>query len=147
MKLQVDRVFIPDFKEPVKIACRKVEERLAHKVEEDTREYLPYKSGVFQNRTIVNGNSIYYNGPQAWYLWYGRRMVNAATGKGPRFIPNIGYRWPAGAKLRPTSDPLHYTRTPHAKAGPAWIDRSEKANFNAWTRFGREHIYDIIQTL
>ena len=48
-------------------------------------------------------------------------MVNAATGKGPACIPNVGYRYPRGAQLKATSRPLTYTKTDkNPDAGPFW---------------------------
>ena len=87
-------------------------------------KYMPMQTGMFVKQMVVSSyTEISINAPQARYLYYGKRMVNAATGKGPRWIPGVGYRWPRGAKLVATSEPLNYTTTFHPLAGPYWDKR------------------------
>lgn len=47
-------------------------------------------------------------------------MVNAATGKGPAYIKDVGYRFPKGSQLMATDRPLTYTTTKNPLAGPFW---------------------------
>ena len=47
-------------------------------------------------------------------------MVNAATGKGPAYIPNVGYRYRKGTILKATDRPLTYTTSKNPNAGPYW---------------------------
>ena len=87
-------------------------------------KYMPMVTGTFTKQMVLSSaHSISINAPQAQYLYYGNRMVNSKTGKGPRWIPGVGWRWPKGATLRPTTTPLHYTTTFHPLAGPYWDRR------------------------
>ena len=87
--------------------------------------YMPMETGMFSTKltAVTSTTTITSHGPYARYLYYGNRMVNSKTGKGPRYIPGVGYRWPRGASLVPTSDPLNYTTTFHPLAGPFWDQR------------------------
>lgn len=87
-------------------------------------QFMPVETGRFRMGMVIqSAHMITHEADQLYYLYYGKRMVNAATGKGPRFIPNVGYRWPKGAKLVPTEEPLKYTKTFNPKAGPFWDQR------------------------
>ena len=87
--------------------------------------YMPMETGMFATKltAVTSSTTITAHGPYARYLYYGNRMVNSKTGKGPRYIPGVGYRWPRGATLVPTSDPLNYTTAFHPLAGPFWDKR------------------------
>ena len=87
-------------------------------------KYMPKETGIFEKQAIISSpHTIQIIAPQAWYLYYGNRMVNSKTGKGPRYIPNVGWRWPRYAKLIATSQPLKYTKTFHPLAGAYWDRR------------------------
>lgn len=87
-------------------------------------KFMPMVSGAFTKQAVIASTTkIQITAPQAYYLYYGKRMVNSKTGKGPRYIPGVGYRWPRGATLVPTNDPLNYTKTFHPLAGPFWDER------------------------
>lgn len=92
--------------------------------------YMPMETGMFSTKltAVTSTTTITSHGPYAQFLYYGNRMVNAKTGKGPRYIPGVGYRWPRGATLVPTSDPLNYTTTFHPLAGPFWDKRMMAAD-------------------
>lgn len=102
----------------------------------DTEQFVPFLTGSLNTRSKVVGNTIIYPGPYARYLYYGVRMVNAATGKGPmRYTDKLGndvVRFPKGATLRPTNEPLNYTTDFHKNAGPRWFDRSKAQNLDKW---------------
>lgn len=89
------------------------------------QKYMPMQTGMFASKqTVVSSSTtITTTAPQAYYLYYGKRMVDSKTGKGPRKIPHIGYRWNKGATLVPTSQPLNYTKTFNPLAGPYWDRR------------------------
>ena len=113
----------------------KTEKALGKRIMEDTRPYVPADTLSLDNRTYVIGNNIVYPGPYARYLFYGMRMVNAKTGKGPRYIPNVGWRWPKGATLRATNTPLHISTAVHEKATSHWINASIAHNMERWEKF------------
>ena len=104
----------------------------------DTDQYVPMLTGSLKNRTRVVGSSIIYPGPYARYLYYGKVMVNAATGKGPmHFTDKYGnevIRFPKGATLKPTDRDLQYTTDFHKNAGPHWFERSKAQNLEKWLR-------------
>ena len=91
-------------------------------------KYMPALTGTLEKLTVIQSDTlIVTESPYVQYVYYGNRMVNAATGKGPRWIPGVGWRWPKNAKLIATSDPLHYTTTFNALAGPFWDRRLAQA--------------------
>ena len=110
----------------------KVEKALAWQIFKDTAEFLPALTGNFTIRSHVIENVIIYPGPYARYLWHGVAMVNSKTGKGPRYIPEVGWRWPKGAILKPTSRPLKFNTSVHAKAQSHWMDASRAQNMERW---------------
>lgn len=114
----------------------KLENALAWQILKDTDQYVPALTGSFAIRSHVVGNRIVYPGPYARYLWYGKAMMNAATGKGPMKIPEVGYRWPRGAVLAPTGRDLNYTTSMHAKAQSHWMDASKQQNMKRWAEMG-----------
>lgn len=77
-----------------------------------------YKITVAQ--TDIRKPEIVTDVPYGKYLFYGKKMVNAKTGKGPALIPGVGYRYKKGTILKPTDSPLDYTRTKNPQAGPHW---------------------------
>lgn len=103
---------------------------------------MPHLTGSFIQVTraasaAVQGTGMVYAGvgPHARYLYEGVAMANAATGKGPRFIPDVGYRWPLGAKLVPTDRPLRYTR---AGVVPHWFDEAKARDGEKWIQHVKE---------
>lgn len=119
-------------------SVKKGEMFIADQMAKDTEPYVPALTGAFTRMTRVlpfEGHAaIVYSGPQARYLWYGKRMVNEATGKGPAYIPTVGYRWPKGARLIPTEQDLNFTQQMHPKAQARWFDASKAQNLEKWAR-------------
>lgn len=97
--------------------------------------YMPYRTGatikIMQIQSPVNLPFINLATPYARYLHEGKVMVNAKTGKGPPYIPNIGYRWHRGTQLRATDRPLTYTTEKNPEAGPHWGERLKAAESEA----------------
>ena len=128
---------------------KKAEHEVAIKVKADTERYVPFLTGSQANRTLVTiphdhlsdrayteGNTIVYPGPYARYLYYGKVMVEAGTGRGPmRIVDKLGneyIRFHNGAKLVPTARPLNYSTDAHPEAGPRWFERSKSQNLQTW---------------
>ena len=90
-------------------------------------KYMPYRTGatikLMIAQTDISRPEIIVPGPYAQYLYYGKRMVNAKTGKGPAMIPGVGLRFPRGSQLKVTDIPLEYTVTKNPQAGPFWDQR------------------------
>lgn len=120
----------------------KAEHIVARQAKADTSPYVPFLTGSLDIRTRVVGNTIIYPGPYARYLYYGVKMVDAATGKGPmHFIGkdmNEYIRFRKGATLKPTDEPLKYTTQHHKLAGPAWFERSKAENKDKWLKLAEE---------
>ena len=116
----------------------KLETVLAYQILKDTRPYVPALTMSLNQRSRVVGNLIVYPGPYARYLYYGHRMVNALTGRGPMKIPDVGYRWPRGAHLRPTAEPLHYNTSVHKDATAHWLEVSKARNMRKWEAIAKK---------
>jgi len=121
-------------------ACSEAERIVAIQIMKDTRPYVPALTMSLNQRTRTLGKSIIYPGPYARYLWFGKRMVDSKTGRGPFYIEEVGWRYKKGAKLVPTEKPLNYTTSVHAKAGSHWVDRSFTDNKDKWLRVAKEAI-------
>ncbi len=88
--------------------------------------YMPRLTGtlISKKKRISSPTTIEVAARQAQYLYYGVKMVNAKTGKGPAHIPGVGYRYPEGAILRATNIPLKYTKSKKGEfPGPFWDRR------------------------
>ena len=118
--------------------CNKANMILATQVQKDTSPFVPFRTGSLDIRTQVVGDTIIYPGPYARYLYYGYKMVDSATGKGPmHYIDRHGdevFRFRRGAVLTPTNEPLTYTTDFHKQAGPHWFERSKAQNLQKWLR-------------
>ena len=104
-------------------SCTRAESIVGQQVIKDTAPFVPALTGSLTIRTRLDGNKIIYPGPYARFLYYGKVMVNAKTGKGPAFIPGVGYRYRKGTVLRATDRDLNYDTTKNQQAGPFWDRR------------------------
>ena len=81
---------------------------------------------------------VVYPGPYARYLYYGVKMVDRETGRGPaHFFDKMGNEviaFPKGSKLRPTRTPLKFSKSPHPKATAKWFEVSKAQNLEKWER-------------
>lgn len=88
------------------------------------KKYMPFLTGATYKITAIQTDirkpMIVTDVPYGKYLFYGKVMVNAKTGKGPALIPGVGYRYKKGTILKETGRPLEYTRTKNPAAGPRW---------------------------
>lgn len=112
----------------------KLEKAMTEQVLKDTRPFVPAMTESLSNRAYTKGNYIIYPGPYANYLHRGVAMVNSKTGKGPMKIPDVGYRWPKGAILRPTSRPLKISTAVHKDATSNWMEASKARNMTKWEK-------------
>lgn len=138
-------------------ASSKAEHILAVQIRKDTSPYVPMLTGSLDTRTRIEGASdsgfgpaagstIVYPGPYARYLYYGRVMVDAATGKGPmRIVSKDGtevIRFRKGAKLKPIDRELKIQRSKHPKAQSFWFEASKAKNLPKWLRVAKEATMD-----
>lgn len=122
----------------------KAERTVAQEVMSDTSPFVPFKTGTTDKRTRVVENFIIYPPPFSRYLYYGKVMVNAATGKGPaHWIDKDGnevIRFPYGSHLIPTSRDLVFSTAGHPQAQPFWFEASKRQNLAKWERVARNAI-------
>ena len=112
--------------------------RLHQMAAEDMLPYMPARTGAFRARTqaaneaMAGSGHIYAGvGPMGRYLYRGRAMADAATGRGPALIPGVGPRFEKGARLAVTGRALRYSA---AGAGPAWFEAAKAQHIDRWTR-------------
>lgn len=95
------------------------------------KRYMPHQTGMTYKVTLVQTNVRYpriiTDVPYGQYLYRGKVMVNAKTGKGPAVIPGVGPRYKKGTILKATERDLEYTEGKNPQAGPYW-DRALVAN-------------------
>lgn len=104
---------------------------LAEQIMKDTERFVPFQTGSLRARTHLEGHDIVYPGPYARFLYYGKRMVDSKTGRGPFYIPGVGYRYRKGAVLVATDKPLTYHT---AGTCSHWIEASKAMNLVKWER-------------
>lgn len=87
--------------------------------------YMSFRTGAMSTKLkyVKSLTEIEVLAPYARYQYYGKVMVNAATGKGPAFIPGVGYRYRKGTILKAINRGLQYGTTKNALAGPYWDRR------------------------
>ena len=87
--------------------------------------YMPYRTGTLATKSkyIKSPTEIEVVSPYARPMYYGKVMVNSKTGKGPAFIPGVGYRYKKDTILKATDRDLKYDTTKHPQAGPFWDRR------------------------
>lgn len=100
----------------------RAQETLANEIMKDTRQYVPFLTGVLVNSARVQGNSIVYSTPYARYLWEGKVMVDPETGS-PWARP--------GASKVLNGKSLVFS---NGKASAKWIEPSKAANMAKWER-------------
>lgn len=96
-------------------------------------KYMPHLTGTLETKLkrLRSDTEIEITGPYAIYQYFGKKMVNSKTGKGPANIPGVGFRYPKGTILKTTEIPLEYTKTFNAQAGPFWDKRLKAAEGDA----------------
>ena len=102
---------------------------------------MPHVTGNFQARTrgmnmAMLGTEYMYAGvgPMGQYLYHGKVMVDAATGRGPFPIKDVGPRFRKGAKLKVTSRDLDTSNGASGNWTPYWFDEAKRRHLSAWVR-------------
>ena len=73
------------------------------------------------------------------YQWFGMKMKHPITGKGPRPImteEGLIFRWPAGIKLAPSTEPLTYHGNPNTE--PQWFFSAKRDHYEEWKALAKE---------
>lgn len=146
LKFSIHTSGLDSLPERLASASEKAEHTVAIQVQKDTSPYVPFLTGSLDTRTRVDGSYIIYPGPYARYLYYGKVMVDAATGKGPmRIVSKDGtevIRFRKGATLKPIDRDLKIQRSMHPKAQSFWLEASKAKNFPKWLRVAKEATMD-----
>jgi hypothetical protein len=148
LRIKIDTSGLDGLTQQIKQAASKAETAVAVQAKKDTELYVPMLTGSLAGRTQVVGNQIIYPGPYARYLYYGKVMVNAATGAGPMHFTD-GYgneviRWPAGATLVATNRELVFTQEAHSKAQSHWFEASKAENLQKWLNVAQKAVTEDV---
>ena len=106
-------------------ASEKAEHIVAIQVQKDTSPYVPALTGSLDQRTRVIENQIIYPGPYARYLYYGKVMVDPATGS--------SYAKKGTTKVL-TDKNLVFNKAMHAQSQSHWFEASKAKNMDKWLR-------------
>lgn len=94
---------------------------------------MPHLTGTLETKSkyVHSDTEIVVHSPSAVYQYIGKVMVDSQTGKGPAYIPGVGYRFRKGATLKATERDLEYTKDFNPQAGPYWDKRLVAAEGDA----------------
>lgn len=114
-------------------AATKAEHILAIQVQKDTEPFVPALTKSFANRTQVVENKVIYPGPYARFLYYGKLMIDPATGSA----------WaPKGATKSVTGTNLRFSKVPHSQAQAHWCEASKAQNLEKWLGIAKKAVED-----
>lgn len=116
---------IDSLPDKIRKSSDKAEHIVAIQVKKDTSPYVPALTGDLDRRTRVDGPSVIYPGPQSRYLYYGKLMVDPATGS--------SYA-PKGATKVLTDKDLVFNKAMHTQAQSHWFEASKAENLRKWVR-------------
>ena len=106
-------------------ASDKAQHAVAIQAQKDTSPYVPALTGSLDRRTRVDENQIIYPGPYARYLYYGKLMIDPATGS--------SYA-PKGTTKVLTDKNLVFNKAMHSQAQDHWFEASKAENMGKWLR-------------
>lgn len=120
-------------------AMRRAQYALDGAIMQSMIPYMPKVTGSFIQRTVaksaaVQGTGIVYAGvgPEGRYLYKGKVMVDAKTGKGPMNIPGVGPRYKKGTKLKATERELDFNKLANPDVQKEWFLPAKKKDLKSW---------------
>ena len=125
LKFSVHTEGMDAIKDKLTEGCTKAEHTVALQVRKDTAPYVPMLTGSLDKRTRVEGAEVIYPGPYARYLYFGKLMVDPATGS--------SYA-PKGTTKVLTDKNLVFNTASHAQAQAHWFEASKAENLEKWVR-------------
>ena len=125
LKFSVHTEGMDAIKDKLTEGCTKAEHTVALQVRKDTSPYVPMLTGSLDKRTRVEGAEVIYPGPYARYLYFGKLMVDPATGS--------SYA-PKGTTKVLTDKHLVFNTASHAQAQAHWFEASKAENLEKWVR-------------
>ena len=122
---------------------QKAQYELDNAVMTDMQPYMPMQTGTFINVTKAMSASLAGSGtvvaaapPMGRFLYEGKKMVDATTGRGPFNVAEEGevpaWRYRKGAKLKATNEPLSYNKNAHPQATDHWFEKAKEKHVNEW---------------
>lgn len=115
---------------------RRVEKANTWLVEEiikDTDPFVPARTGVLAMNVQRHGHTIVYVSPYARFQYYGKVMIDPATGS--TFAPK-------GVRKVLTERDLKYSKAMHKHAQPHWFEASRAVNEEHWREGVRKILSD-----
>ena len=109
----------------------RAEHILALQIKKDTTPFVPALTGSLSTRTMVEEGTVIYPGPYARYLYYGKLMVDPATGS--------SYAQKGAIKVL-TDKNLVFNKAMHSQAQDHWFEASKAENMNKWLRVARKAV-------
>lgn len=125
MRFTVHTSGIAGLAQALAVACTRAEHAVAVQVEKDTAPFVPALTGSLTQRTRVAGGAVIYPGPYARFLYYGKVMVDPATGS--TYAPK-------GATKEVTPRSLTFSKSTHPQAQARWFEASKAVNRQKWIR-------------
>ena len=125
LKFNVHTSGLDSLREKVSSASDKAAHIVAMQVRKDTSPYVPALTGSPDKRTRVDGGEIIYPGPYARYLYFGKLMVDPATGS--------SYAQKGSTKVL-TDKNLVFNKAMHGQAQSHWFEASKAENLEKWVR-------------
>lgn len=120
---------VPTVTGNVESASEKAVYVMALQAKKDTSPYVPALTGDLDRGTKVEKSKIIYPGPQSRYLYYGKLMVDPATGS--------SYASYGATKVLTDKD-LVFNKAMHLQAQSHWFEASKSENKEKWERvFGK----------
>lgn len=120
---------VPTVTGNVESASEKAVYVMALQARKDTSPYVPALTGDLDRRTKVEESKIIYPGPKSRYLYYGKLMVDPATGS--------SYASYGATKVLTDKD-LVFSKAMHSQAQSHWFEASKSENKEKWERvFGK----------
>lgn len=125
---------------------KKAQYALDSQIMNDMIPYMPLQTGQFQNLTRMRSAALAGSGVvcaattvYGRYLYYGKKMKNSETGKGPMRIPLAGgeviFRFPKGSTLIASNEPLKYS---NRQAKPEWYKVAESQRLKEWEKLVKD---------
>lgn len=121
---------------PNNVLDGRVEKANAWLVEEiikDTDPFVPARTGVPAMNVQRHGHTIVYASPYARFQYYGKVMIDPATGS--TFAPK-------GVRKVLTERDLKYSKAMHKHAQPHWFEASRAVNEEHWREGVRKILSD-----
>lgn len=112
-------------------ASTPAEHAVAIQVAKDTEPFVPELTKSLKDRTKIDGGYIIYPGPYARFLYYGKLMIDPATGSA----------WaPKGASKVVTNIDLNLNHSGKSQAQAHWFEASKAQNMDKWIRIAKKAV-------